>query len=204
MTTYVYGYSDDLIEVQGDTNEEHTANYNEPTEVVVEGVRIRATYGTQWFLDVVDEPSTVQTRRLSEDEIDEDKFNEYTEVIVIEEDDSGPVTELNDYQDQTSETAIFPSEMPESELVNYAEVSYCAMGLAGETGEVVEKVKKAVREDDLSYLDDLQDELGDVLWYWAQLAELVELDADYIAQRNLQKLTDRQERDQLTGEGDDR
>lgn len=117
---------------------------------------------------------------------------------------SDPVTKLNEYQDKTSETAIFPEEMPDSETVNYAEVSYCAMGLAGETGEVVEKVKKAVREDDLSYLDDLGDELGDVLWYWAQLAELVEYDADYIAQRNLDKLLDRQERGKLTGEGDDR
>lgn len=111
---------------------------------------------------------------------------------------------LNEYQDETRETAIFPEELPDSHMVNYAELSYCALGLAGETGEVVEKVKKSVREDDQSYLDDLEDELGDVLWYWAQLADLLKFDADYLAERNLDKLKDRQERGELTGEGDER
>lgn len=111
---------------------------------------------------------------------------------------------INKYQQQTSRTAVFPDELPEREHINYAEIAYCALGLVGESGEVAEKVKKAIREDDDSYLSDLEKELGDVLWYWAQLAELVYLDADYVAQRNLDKLLDRQERGVLTGEGDER
>ena len=109
--------------------------------------------------------------------------------------------DLSEYQAQTSRTAIFPDELPQS--VD-AGVVYCALGLAGEAGEVAEKVKKAVREDDPDYLEDLEDELGDVAWYWAQLATQLDLDASEVAERNLVKLADRQERGELTGEGDDR
>lgn len=109
--------------------------------------------------------------------------------------------EFDDYQEKAGETAIFPSEMPES--VDTGTV-YCALGLVGEAGEVAEKIKKAVREDDPSYLDGLDAELGDVLWYLSQLAEQLEIDFDDVADRNIAKLQDRQERDVLEGEGDNR
>jgi NTP pyrophosphatase (non-canonical NTP hydrolase) len=47
-------------------------------------------------------------------------------------------------------------------------------------------------------------ELGDVLWYVAQLASELELDLDEIAEENLQKLLSRQRRGVLSGSGDDR
>ncbi len=47
-------------------------------------------------------------------------------------------------------------------------------------------------------------ELGDVLWYVAQLASELELDLDTIAQANLNKLLSRQQRGVLSGSGDDR
>jgi NTP pyrophosphatase (non-canonical NTP hydrolase) len=47
-------------------------------------------------------------------------------------------------------------------------------------------------------------ELGDVLWYVAQLASELELDLDEIAQTNLEKLLSRQRRGVLSGSGDDR
>ena len=115
--------------------------------------------------------------------------------------------QIDDYQDKTNETAIFPSEVPEDVP---AEVLYTAMGLVGESGECAEKVKKAVREDDVSYLEDLEAELGDVLWYWAQLIEqldkheIIDADASTVAEANLDKLLNRRERGQLTGEGDNR
>ncbi len=109
--------------------------------------------------------------------------------------------EFNDYQSSAAETAIFPDEMPDS--VDTGTV-YCALGLVGEAGEVAEKVKKAVREDDSSYLDDLEAELGDVIWYISQLARQLDIDFDDIATGNIEKLQDRQERDVLTGEGDNR
>ena len=109
--------------------------------------------------------------------------------------------DFDDYQESASKTTIFPDEMPDS--VNTGTV-YCALGLVGESGEVAEKVKKAVREDDPSYLDDLEKELGDVLWYLSQLAVQLGISFDDIAEGNITKLQDRQDRDVLTGEGDDR
>ena len=47
-------------------------------------------------------------------------------------------------------------------------------------------------------------ELGDVLWYVAQLATELDLDLDEIAARNLEKLLSRQRRGVLSGSGDDR
>jgi len=74
---------------------------------------------------------------------------------------------------------------------------------------VAEKIKKIVRDRD-NVVDDkcraeLEKELGDVLWYIANLA--VELDLDLeknIAQKNIEKLADRQERGVLHGSGDNR
>jgi len=60
------------------------------------------------------------------------------------------------------------------------------------------------READGDYLDDAEKELGDILWYVAQLASLLDADLDDIAEQNLDKLLDRQERGKITGEGDDR
>jgi NTP pyrophosphatase (non-canonical NTP hydrolase) len=47
-------------------------------------------------------------------------------------------------------------------------------------------------------------ELGDVLWYVAQLASELGLELDEIAQTNLDKLLSRQRRGVLSGDGDDR
>lgn len=110
--------------------------------------------------------------------------------------------DMNRYQRATEQTAIHPGSdtpKPDPEAINYL-----ALGLAGESGEVAEKVKKFQREGDEQYLRDLEDELGDVLWYLARLSHELELDLGFIAQNNLDKLLDRQDRDQLTGEGDDR
>lgn len=105
------------------------------------------------------------------------------------------------YQEQAEETSVAPEEFPEwvtPRLVLWT------LGSGGEVGEVQEKVKKAIREDDTSYLDDLEDELGDVLWYWTMLADELGFDAEKIARANLLKLQDRQERGKLHGEGDNR
>ena len=47
-------------------------------------------------------------------------------------------------------------------------------------------------------------ELGDVLWYVAQLASELDLDLNQVAEANLQKLLSRQRRGVLSGSGDDR
>ncbi|MGI8702518.1 MAG: nucleoside triphosphate pyrophosphohydrolase family protein [Nocardioidaceae bacterium] len=88
------------------------------------------------------------------------------------------------------------------------EFMHLVLGLVGEAGEIAEKVKKLVRDknSDLAQLDidDMAAELGDVLWYAAVLANFLGLSLNDVAQRNVDKLTDRQRRAVIGGSGDTR
>lgn len=107
---------------------------------------------------------------------------------------------LSDYQQKASTTALYPNAG--------ANLYYPALGLGGETGEVLNKVKKVMRDHGGTVTDEyreiLRSELGDVLWYVAALARELGLDLDDIAQGNLEKLFSRQERGTLGGDGDQR
>lgn len=106
---------------------------------------------------------------------------------------------FNEYQDLAETTAVYST--------NYTLI-YPALGLAGETGEVVEKVKKLVRDNnavaDEKFIEGIKKELGDVLWYVAILARDCGLKLDDIAQGNYEKLKDRKERNMIHGSGDNR
>jgi NTP pyrophosphatase (non-canonical NTP hydrolase) len=85
---------------------------------------------------------------------------------------------------------------------------YPTLKLAGEAGEFAEKVGKLLRDkggqvgaDDRSAL---ADELGDVLWYVAEVATVLDASLDDVARRNVDKLRSRAERGVLQGSGDDR
>src|ERR1700691_620920 len=107
--------------------------------------------------------------------------------------------ELSEYQALSRRTAEYPRD---------AWLAYPALGLAGEAGEVAEHAKKAIRDDGGQVTDErraaMAKELGDVLWYVAQLASELKLDLDEIAQTNLDKLLSRQRRGVLSGSGDER
>jgi len=107
--------------------------------------------------------------------------------------------ELSDYQLRSRRTAMYPRE---------AGLSYPTLGLAGEAGEVAEQIKKSIRDDGGELTPErrakLAKELGDVLWYLAQLATELDLDLDDVARANLEKLRSRQLRGVLSGSGDDR
>ena len=85
---------------------------------------------------------------------------------------------------------------------------YPTMGLVNEAGEVAGKVKKIFRDRDgqISDMDRqaLKDELGDVMWYLAQICTELELSLQEVAEANLVKLFSRLERGQIKGEGDNR
>jgi NTP pyrophosphatase (non-canonical NTP hydrolase) len=102
--------------------------------------------------------------------------------------------DLNEYQKKASEF-VLPS-------VENSSV-YFALGLSGETGEVMEKLKKSIRDGTLS-LHDLQKELGDVLWYLSQLSRCYGMELDEVAEANLSKLEDRKNRGKISGKGDNR
>jgi len=107
---------------------------------------------------------------------------------------------FEEYQKKSRETAIYQN------LGN--NFIYPTLGLAGETGEVVEKVKRVLRGkngvvDEQSRVE-ISKELGDVLWYMAQLATELNLSLDNIASSNIEKLSSRKERGILHGDGDNR
>lgn len=107
---------------------------------------------------------------------------------------------FDEYQSRAAETALYPNVGS-----NY---HYPALGLGGETGEVLEAIKKLDRDDNGIITDakqsQIQKELGDVLWYVSNLAREFGLSLDVIAYQNLQKLNSRKERGQIHGSGDDR
>jgi len=83
---------------------------------------------------------------------------------------------------------------------------YPTLGLCGESGEVADKVKKVIRDQGGVFSDEaieaLKLELGDVLWYVAQLASELGLDLAQVAQANLEKLASRAARNVIAGSGD--
>lgn len=109
--------------------------------------------------------------------------------------------DLDSYQRQAQRTAIFPQTLPD--FLSVGQV-YTVLGQSGESGEIDEKLKKAIRENDEEYIEDMRDEVGDCLWYLSQVCEEFDWNLGQIAEENIEKLQDRQERGQLTGEGDDR
>jgi len=104
------------------------------------------------------------------------------------------------YQDAAEATALYPDKGDN--------LYYPTLGLAGEAGEVCEKVKKIMR-DQKGYVTEenteaISQELGDVLWYVAMVATELNMSLSAIAEDNMQKLKDRQERGVLQGSGDKR
>ena len=85
---------------------------------------------------------------------------------------------------------------------------YYVLGIAGETGEFVEKIKKLFR-DKKGVIDDefkqaVIKELGDVHWYSARFCDQFGIDYNEIPKYNIEKLMDRLERNKLHGDGDER
>lgn len=82
------------------------------------------------------------------------------------------------------------------------------LGLAGESGEVLEKFKKILRDKAGAMTEDdkkeIVKELGDILWYVNAVAHLLDSSLEEVARANNEKLASRQQRDQIGGSGDNR
>jgi NTP pyrophosphatase (non-canonical NTP hydrolase) len=109
---------------------------------------------------------------------------------------------LLDYQVLARSSAMYPGQG------TFQGLTYCALKLNGEAGEIAEKVGKAWRDAGGRVSDERREalilELGDVLWYLANIAEELETTLEHCAERNLAKLASRRARGTLSGSGDDR
>ena len=106
---------------------------------------------------------------------------------------------FEEYQKEAQKTALDPEAY---------RLVYPALGLAGEAGELANKVKKVLRDHGGRLSEEAREailaELGDVLWYVAQVATDLGESLEAVAQANLAKLRSRKERGRLGGDGDDR
>ena len=102
---------------------------------------------------------------------------------------------FEDYQLEAQETAIYSGSL---------DIMYPALGLAGEVGETLNKIKKHYRDDTPLDKADMTKELGDILWYLSALATDLDIDLADVAEDNLEKLMSRKERGVLQGSGDNR
>mgnify|MGYP001618562872 FL=1 len=98
--------------------------------------------------------------------------------------------DFDEYQKFCKSTAVYP-KIGESFV-------YPLIGLQGEVGEVSEKIKKLFRDDKGKLTDEkkteIAKELGDVMWYIAQLSTELGLKLSDVAQTNIDKLTSRMDR----------
>ena len=107
---------------------------------------------------------------------------------------------FTEYQQKARATAKYP-------IIGHG-VIYPTLGLTNEAGEVAGKIKKVFRDKDGIISEETRDalkaELGDVLWYLAQVATELNLSLDEVAEHNIAKLLDRQARGKIRGDGDNR
>ena len=107
---------------------------------------------------------------------------------------------FEEYQNKAKQTANYPNVG--------SNFIYVALGLAGESGEVAEKVKKLLRDNNGAMNEETKNkmcyELGDVLWYVSQMGVELGLSLEEIAEKNLEKIFSRKERNAIGGNGDER
>lgn len=103
---------------------------------------------------------------------------------------------LNEYQERANGTS-------HAVVIDGDTRIYPVLGLVGEAGEVANKLKKFYRDDNPD-IEGLVSELGDVLWYVAELSRVIGYDLQTVASYNLNKLAERKAKGTIHGSGDKR
>ena len=108
--------------------------------------------------------------------------------------------DFEEYQKLAHRTAKFPKIIED--------YIYPVLGLVGEAGEISNKIKKIFRDDKGILTDsrkeEIKNELGDILWYVAEVSTCLGLELDDVAEANIKKLASRLEKNTITGDGDNR
>jgi NTP pyrophosphatase (non-canonical NTP hydrolase) len=101
---------------------------------------------------------------------------------------------LNDYQQQAMGFRLAS-----------ADTMYALLNLSAEVGELHSLVAKSIRDGmKEQYSENVQKELGDIMWMLAAIAADYNMSLVDIAQKNLDKLTSRKANGTIQGEGDER
>ena len=105
---------------------------------------------------------------------------------------------------QYSQTLLDYSKWVEGKMLTTGHDSLVenTLGLVGEAGEVAEKIKKKIRDNNKITSDEIVKELGDVLFYTTALANYFLSDIGVVMEMNVAKLDDREKRGTLKGSGD--
>ena len=117
-----------------------------------------------------------------------------------------------EYQEFVKELAMYRdtvSELNSHDFVRIKKmlnISYAAMELADEAGEVLGKAKRIIRGDyEMDVLrEQIIPELGDVLFPLTCLCEEFGVTLDDVRDMNVEKLSKRKENNTIKGQGDDR
>lgn len=126
---------------------------------------------------------------------------------------------LDEYQEAAHSTSLVPegvarffNDLDEEPYPtasrDYIALSYATLKLNGEAGEVAELIGKALRDDggviSMERSAKLEKEVGDVLWYVAEICTIMGWSLSELASKNLEKLSKRQSEGTLKGSGSDR
>ena len=104
------------------------------------------------------------------------------------------------YTEQTDEVAVYPG----AGTGLTPDISYLGLGLAGETGEAIDVIKKIVRDGpnvDPEVREErirkLQAEFGDIMWYYCRLMRVFGFKIDDVLDMNINKLMERKAKNEL-------
>lgn len=100
---------------------------------------------------------------------------------------------FDEYEKFVNELKIYPREYS---------IVYPALGIAGEAGEIAEKIKKWMRGDGELNKNALLLELGDPLWYIVALANDLGFTLQDVIDANVEKTRSRRSRNVVMGDGD--
>ena len=111
--------------------------------------------------------------------------------------------EGKEYQESALEVRLY-HEQKISPLMS--KLLYLQAGLCGESGELAEKLKKIVRDNNCEFTEEskllVKKECADVLWYLVAIIDELGCSLDDIMQISLTKIQDRIKRGMLQGSGD--
>ena len=103
---------------------------------------------------------------------------------------------LHDYHEKAMEYM--------TDSVKEAQLDYGVLNTVAEAGELADKFAKTIRSGEPMDVVLIMSELGDILWSITCVADAYEIDLETVAELNLAKLKDREERGTIIGEGDER